>query len=131
MVLWSVANLYFDVVCFTVLCEVAIWRDVWIIHFTFTSEAGVSIQLVNDVSSRRVELCLSSSPWAVCRASILCKVADLSSPWAEHGVIVGRRLGPSLFIIWVVIMFMFLIVCLYMDVVLLWPKTENLFEVGI
>ena len=113
MVLWSVADLYFDVVCFTVLCEVAIWRDVWIIHFTFTSEAGVSIQLVNDVSSRRVELCLSSSPWA------------------EHGVIVGRRLGPSLFIIWIVIMFMFLIVCLYMDVVLLWPKTENLFEVGI
>ena len=131
MVLWSVADLYFDVVCFTVLCEVAIWMDVWIIHFTFTSEAGVSIQLVNGVSSRRVELCLSSSPWAACRASILCKVADLSSPWAEHGVIVGRRPSPSLFIIWIVIMFMFLIVCLYMDVVLLWPKTENLFEVGI
>ena len=76
MVLWSVANLYFDVVCFTVLCEVAIWRDVWIIHFTFTSEAGVSIQLVNDVSSRRVELCLSSSPWAVCHASIHDDDAD-------------------------------------------------------
>ena len=76
------------------------------ILFRFTSYTGVSIQLYNDFF-------FSSRLWA----------AQVSSPWGAH--------DRPIFIFWILIVFTFLIASLYRDVVLLWPKTENLFEVGI